>query len=105
MAGEAGVQARRRDIRPSLDETLEAGWALLPEWHGRGLAREAMEAAMEWCKSSHPGKTFTCIIDPANQPSLNLAERMGFALVDARPTSRSSSGAADHQDWDVPSTK
>src|SRR4051812_21679512 len=33
--GEGGFHEIRRAIEPSLEGTLEAGWALLPEVHGR----------------------------------------------------------------------
>jgi hypothetical protein len=38
LIGEAGIMDLRRDIKPSLDGTLEAGWALLPavSWAGHG---------------------------------------------------------------------
>lgn len=81
LLGEAGVQVRHRDIQPPLDGTLEAGWILLPELHGRGLAREAMEAIIDWCGTAVPDVALSCIIDPANERSLKLAERLGFSVI------------------------
>ncbi|WP_292898366.1 GNAT family N-acetyltransferase [Nitratireductor sp.] len=76
--GDAGVQEARRAITPSVEGTLEAGWVFLPEVHGRGYAKEAMEAVFSWCSRAHRDKTVTCIIDEENAPSRRLAERLGF---------------------------
>ncbi|WEX09443.1 GNAT family N-acetyltransferase [Chelativorans sp. AA-79] len=81
LVGEAGVQERCRDIQPSIEGTLEAGWILRPEVQGRGMAREAMERVIGWAGAAFPGVAFTCIIDPENAPSLKLAERLGFGPV------------------------
>ncbi|MAS13817.1 MAG: GNAT family N-acetyltransferase [Nitratireductor sp.] len=76
--GDAGVQEARRTIAPSVEGTLEAGWVFLPEAHGRGYAKEAMDAVFFWCSQAHDGKAITCIIDEENAPSLKLAGRLGF---------------------------
>ncbi len=76
--GAAGVQECRRDITPTLEGTLEAGWTFLPEAHGKGYARESMEAVFAWCDATHPAMAITCIIDRENAPSLKLAARLGF---------------------------
>lgn len=78
LVGEAGFQDMRRDISPSIEGTLETGWALLPEVHGRGYATEALTALMAWARPLFVGRRLTCIIDPENAPSLRLAARMGF---------------------------
>jgi len=79
VVGEAGLQDRRREIEPSLDGMIEAGWIFLPRMHGKGFAREAMEAVFSWADSAHPGAVYCCIIDPENLASLKLAARLGFA--------------------------
>lgn len=79
--GEAGFHDMRREMTPSLEGTLEAGWALTPSAQGRGYALEAMQALMGWAEQAFPGRRMTCIIDPANQPSLRVAARLGFAEV------------------------
>ncbi|WP_367716778.1 GNAT family N-acetyltransferase [Nitratireductor sp. GISD-1A_MAKvit] len=76
--GDAGVQECHRNIAPSVTGTLEAGWVFLPEAHGRGYAKEAMEAVFSWCSQAHPGKAVTCIIDDENTSSRKLAARLGF---------------------------
>ena len=44
--GEAGFHDVHRAITPSLEGTMETGWALSPKAHGRGLATEAVSAAL-----------------------------------------------------------
>jgi RimJ/RimL family protein N-acetyltransferase len=78
FAGEAGFQELRRAIDPSIEGTLEAGWALTPNVQGWGYATEAMTAAIGWAASAFPRRRMTCIIDPENQPSLRVAQRLGF---------------------------
>lgn len=78
LIGECGVMDAKRAITPTLDGTLEAGWALLPSTHGRGLAREAMDAVLAWSDAKHPTMPQSCIIAPDNVPSKRLAERLGF---------------------------
>ncbi|WP_295809557.1 GNAT family N-acetyltransferase [uncultured Nitratireductor sp.] len=76
--GDAGVQECRRAIAPSLEGTLEAGWVFVTEAHGKGYAKEAMDAALSWCATAHGDKAVTCIVDRENAPSRKLAERLGF---------------------------
>ena len=78
LIGEAGIMDLRRDIQPSLDGTLEAGWALLPAYHGRGLAGEAMRLVIDWTDRQHLARDLSCIIADGNLPSLRLAEKLGF---------------------------
>jgi RimJ/RimL family protein N-acetyltransferase len=76
--GEAGFQERKRDIVPSMEGTLETGWALVPSAHGKGLATEAVRAVLGWADAAHPGRRFTALIDAANNGSMRVAEKSGF---------------------------
>ena len=78
LIGEAGVMDMKRTIQPSLDGTLEAGWAFLPAAQGRGLAGEAMRAVLAWADRNHPAMPQSCIIADGNVPSIRLAERLAF---------------------------
>lgn len=78
LVGEAGLMDIKRAIEPPLDGTLEAGWALHPSAHGKGLAREAMTAILDWADSNHPGVPLSCIISEGNTASVQLATRLGF---------------------------
>jgi RimJ/RimL family protein N-acetyltransferase len=76
--GEAGFQEMHRELAPSIEGTLETGWAILPAFQGKGYASEAVGAAMRWAGAAFPALAFSCIIDPHNQASLRLAARLGF---------------------------
>lgn len=78
LLGEAGFQDMRREMTPSIEGTLETGWALIPSAQGKGYAYEAVNAMLRWADLHHFGRKMTCIISPDNQPSLRLAERLGF---------------------------
>ena len=76
--GEAGFHDLRRTIVPSNEGTMEAGWALVPAAHGRGLAEEAMRAAIAWADRVHPSPRMTCIIQVGHAASLRVATKLGF---------------------------
>jgi RimJ/RimL family protein N-acetyltransferase len=81
--GEVGLIEARREIAPPL-ALPEMGWTLASQAHGRGLAREALDAVLAWCDAGRIART-TCIIDPDNAASLRLAERVSYRVVrDAR---------------------
>jgi len=79
FVGAAGFHEMRRALTPSIEGTLEAGWALASAHHGKGYAREAMRASIDWALQAFPTQEITCIIDPENHASLRLAEALGFA--------------------------
>ena len=83
--GEAGFHELRRDLDPPIEDSLEAGWALMPIGQGWGYATEAMAAAIQWADGAFPGRRMTCIIDPDNLPSIRVAQRLGFTQL-ARTT-------------------
>ena len=79
FVGEAGFHDLRRAIVPSNDGTMEAGWALIPAMQGRGLAEEAMRAAIVWADRAHPRPRMTCIIQVGHAASLRVAAKLGFS--------------------------
>jgi RimJ/RimL family protein N-acetyltransferase len=81
--GEAGFHDMRREMTPSIEGTLEAGWALMPSAQGRGYGLEAMQALVDWADQTFPGRRMTCIIDPGNVASTRVASRLGFTQVAA----------------------
>ena len=78
FVGEAGFHDLHREMEPSIEGTLEAGWALMSNGQGWGYATEAMTAAINWADSAFPDHRMTCIINPDNLPSLRVAGRLGF---------------------------
>jgi RimJ/RimL family protein N-acetyltransferase len=76
--GEAGFLEARREMEPSIEGTMEVGWALMPSAHGRGYATEALTVLIGWAEAHFPGKPMSCIISPENQASLRVAAKLGF---------------------------
>ena len=79
FVGEAGFQDLRREMTPSIEGTMEAGWVLAQAWQGQGLAEEAMRAALGWADRERPALRVTCIIRPDHAASLRVAAKLGFA--------------------------
>ena len=82
FVGEVGLADFRRDITPPLDAP-EVGWALVPRAQGRGLATEAVRAALAWSDANlrelGPGWGRTlCLIAPENLASVRVAAKCGF---------------------------
>jgi RimJ/RimL family protein N-acetyltransferase len=76
--GEAGFQDLKRNLTPSIEGTMETGWALIGAMQGKGLAEEAVRAAIGWADAAHAERRMTCIINPENGGSLRVAEKLGF---------------------------
>ena len=76
--GEAGFLESKRDLDPPVEGSLEMGWLVITEAQGRGLATEAVGAAIDWVRAAFPNRRMTCIIDPDNSPSLRVAAKFGF---------------------------
>ena len=78
FVGEVGFADLHRAISPSLDGMPEAGWIISPAFHGKGYGTEAVRAIHEW-GNEHFGRVRTCcIISPENEPSLRVAQKMGY---------------------------
>lgn len=85
VIGEIGLADFKRDISPSLAGMPEYGWVLAAQAQGKGYATEAVGAALDWGERKFPDRTFCCIIDPANAPSVKVAEAHGFRRVALAP--------------------
>lgn len=82
FVGEAGFADFKRDIRPSFRDVREIGWVLAPSAQGRGLATEAVRAAVDW-GTRHLGPVPTaCLIDPENTASIRVAEKCGYRAAE-----------------------
>jgi RimJ/RimL family protein N-acetyltransferase len=77
--GQVGFLHAMREMQPPFGaDEVEAGWALAPAAHGRGVASEAVGAALEWADAHLPGRPIVCIVSPGNAPSLKVASKFGF---------------------------
>jgi RimJ/RimL family protein N-acetyltransferase len=70
-----------RDLSPQFGDEPEMGWIFATEAHGQGLAGEACRAVLEWAQENLEPTTIWAIIAPANEPSLKLAQKLGFERV------------------------
>lgn len=61
-----------------LDNVPEAGWIVHKDHWGKGLAREAMEAALGWFDAAHGRQRIACMIEQGHGASDALAGRLGF---------------------------
>lgn len=77
--GEAGLADYRRGIEMSFAPCPEAGWALVPEVHGKGFATEAMLAITDWGDRHLPDAQTFCLIDPTHGASVAVATKAGYA--------------------------
>jgi RimJ/RimL family protein N-acetyltransferase len=78
FVGEVGMFDFKRTLKPSFEGAQEMGWALASFAQGRGYATEAVKAAIAWSEEQFQGARIVCMIAPANQPSLRVAEKCGF---------------------------
>jgi RimJ/RimL family protein N-acetyltransferase len=58
---------------------LEFGWRLVPSARGRGDATEAGRSVLALATESFRGEILA-IIDPVNEPSKNVARKLGFTF-------------------------
>ena len=56
---------------------MEVGWALDRPYWGQGYATEAAKAALDYGFRNYPVAKLISLIDPGNQPSQRVAERLG----------------------------
>jgi RimJ/RimL family protein N-acetyltransferase len=52
-----------------------------PDLHGKGLASEALRAAMAWADANIAARQSWCMIAPQNIASQKIAERIGYSRV------------------------
>lgn len=78
FVGEAGFADFRRQIEPSFQGAPEMGWALTASAQGKGLATEAVRAALDWGRTHLRSDRTACMIDPDNLASIRVAQKCGF---------------------------
>ena len=80
--GNGGLSWFERGVA-GLEGVPEAGWAFIPEAWGKGLATEAMAAALAWADDELKAPEIRCIIDPGNRASRRVAKKLGFRFLEA----------------------
>lgn len=81
LIGNCGAFHTYRGLGDDFDDKAEAGWILAEEAVGKGIAQEAMSAALNWFDSAQGPREVVCMIEPANEPSFALAGKLGFAAT------------------------
>ena len=81
LVGNVGVFTGWRDLEPEFGEEPEMGWIMAAETHGQGMASEACRMALGWVQANLQPTPLWAIIAPANEPSIRLAEKLGFERV------------------------
>jgi RimJ/RimL family protein N-acetyltransferase len=76
--GETGFWDARRGMGDGYDDYDETGWSIVSQWHGRGIAFEAADAAHRWYSDAVGQRRTVCMTDPANVPSIRLARKLGY---------------------------
>ncbi|MEM9761661.1 MAG: GNAT family N-acetyltransferase [Pseudomonadota bacterium] len=79
--GEVGFADYRREIDPPFDGMPEAGWVMTARAHGRGLALEAMEAALDWFDTNNDASRTVAMISAENAGSVRLAKALGYEMT------------------------
>jgi RimJ/RimL family protein N-acetyltransferase len=76
--GVVGFFNARRAIDVAYRDAPEAGWGIDPDFHGRGLASEALTAALAWADAHIDVPQTWCMIAPQNLISQKTAARFGY---------------------------
>ena len=78
IVGNCGVFHSWRGLGEDFDDKPEAGWILAESHFGKGIAHEAMTAALAWFDREHGPREVVAMISPENSPSIALAGKLGF---------------------------
>jgi len=79
--GELGFADFKRNIVPAIEGVPELGWALVPQFHGKGYATEALSAAVTWGDHHLVQRRSVCIIHRDNHKSFRVAEKLGYKVI------------------------
>ena len=68
-------------LKPYAPDSVEFGYSIFPKYRRMGYASEAARALMDWATREHQVMHFIVSISPTNEPSLRLAQKLGFRKV------------------------
>ena len=78
LVGHIGFFDMARDMQPNIEGLPEMGWIFDTCVHGQGIAYESCKAALDWLDNEFGPVEVPAIIGLSNEPSMKLAERLGF---------------------------
>ena len=76
--GEVGFADYKREIEPPMPFIPEIGWVLAVPAQGRGLATEAVAAAVRWGDDNLAAEKTACIMVPDHAASIRVARKNGY---------------------------
>lgn len=82
FVGEVGLADFKRDISPAMRGIPELGFALMPRFHGKGLATESARAVLAWADTQLACPKSVCLIDPQNAASLRVVTKCGYEVFE-----------------------
>jgi RimJ/RimL family protein N-acetyltransferase len=65
-------------LKRDMLEDVDIGYALLPEFWSQGYAFESASAVMSYAREKLGAKRVLAVVNPDNQSSIRLLEKMGF---------------------------
>ena len=68
-------------LAPYAREAIEYGYIVFAAHRRRGYAEEALVGLMRWARQTHGVGRFVVTIAPDNQPSTELAAKLGFRRI------------------------
>ena len=74
LIGRAGIDYRMLGE----EEIIEMGYVIAPEYQRQGYAYEVCQAIMAWVKSNLDFRRIDCLVEPGNEASLGLLQKLGF---------------------------
>lgn len=77
IVGTCGVFHTLRGIE-GMDDMPEGGWIVHHDHWGKGIAQEAMRAALAWFDARHGPRRVVCMIEDGNAASDRVAHALGF---------------------------
>ena len=78
IVGEVGCARYYRGVDARLDGVPEAAWRVLASHRGRGIASEAMPAALAWLDNTLRPERTVCMVNVSNAASLKVAAKLGY---------------------------
>ena len=64
-----------------MTRAMSAGWAIVPDWWGKGAATEIVGAVLDWADTVLDAPEVRCIINPGNGASERVAAKLGFDRI------------------------
>lgn len=77
-AGTVGYLYAKRMMDLPYRDAPEMGWVIAPDFHGKGLAREAVAQVLAWGDKHLQAAQSWCMINPLNLASRKVAASAGF---------------------------